>query len=131
MFGSDRPIILVVDASPYGVGAVVSHVLPDGSNRPIAFASQTFNSHQQNYSQLDKEALAIIFGLERLGLYLYGRQFTIQSDHKPLQHILGPRSAVPTLAAQCLQRWAVILSAFRYELQYIPSERNTVADALS
>ena len=71
------------------------------------------------------------FGLERFRLYLYSPQFTIQSDHKPLQHILGPRSAVPTLAAQRLQRWVIILSAFRYELQYIPGERNTVADALS
>ena len=131
LFNPDRPIILAVDAPPYGVGAVVSHVLPDGSNRPIAFASQTLNSHQQNYSQLDMEAFAIIIGFERFGLYLYGRHFTIQSDHKPLQHILGPRSAVPTLAAQRLQRWVIILSAFRYELQYIPGECNTVPDALS
>ena len=109
----------------------MSHVLPDGSNRPIAFASQTLNSHQQNYSQLDKEALAIIFCLEPFRLYLYDRQFTIQSDHNPLQPILGSRSAVPTLAAQRLQRWVIILSAFRYELQCIPGERNTVADALS
>ena len=61
-FNPDRPIILAVDASPYSVGAVVSHVLPDGSNRPIAYASQTLNAHQRNYSQLDKEALAIIWG---------------------------------------------------------------------
>ena len=80
---------------------------------------------------MDTEALAIIFGLERFHLYLYDRQFTIQSDHKPLQHILGPRSAVPTLAAHRLQRWAIILSAVRNELQYIPGERNSVADALS
>ena len=76
-----------------------TYVLPDGSNRPIAYASQTLNSLQQNYSQFDKKALAIIFSLERFRLCLYGRQFTIQSDHKPLQHILGLKSAVPTLAA--------------------------------
>ena len=130
-FNPDRSIILAVDASLYGVGALVSHVLPDGSNRPSAYASQTLYSHQQNYSQLDKEALAIIFGLERFRLHLYDRQFTIQSDHKPLQHILGPRRAVRALASQRLQRWAIILSALRYELQYIPGERNTIADALS
>ena len=50
-FNPDRPIILVVDAPTYGVGVVVSHILPDGSNPPIAFASQKLNSHQQNYSQ--------------------------------------------------------------------------------
>ena len=61
-FNPDRPTILAVDATPYGVGAVVSNVLLDGSNRPISFASQTLNSHQQDSSQLDKEALAIIFG---------------------------------------------------------------------
>ena len=80
---------------------------------------------------MDKEALAITFALERFRLYLYGRRFTILTDHKPLQYILGPKTAIPTLAAQRLQRWAVVLSAFDYDLWHIRGTENSVADALS
>ena len=80
---------------------------------------------------MDKEALAIIFALERFRLYLYGRRFTILTDHKPLQYILGPKTAIPTLAAQRLQRWAVVLSAFDYDLRHIRGTKNSVDVALS
>ena len=130
-FDERKPIILAVDASPYGVGATISHVFPDGSNRPIAYASKSLTSAQKNYSQLDREALAIVFGLDKFRIYLYGRRFTILSDHKPLQHILSPRAPTPTLAAQRLQRWAIMLSGFQYDLQHVPGVRNVVADALS
>ena len=106
-------------------------MFPDDSCRPIAYASRTLSSHQRNYSQLDKEAYAIIFGLDRFRMYVYGRKFTIWSDHKPLEYILGPKSEIPTLAAQRLQRWAIILSAFDYDLKHIPGVQNVVADALS
>ena len=72
-----------------------------------------------------------MFGLKRFRDYVYGRCFTILTDHKPLERILGPKTAVPTLAAQRLQRWAIILSAFKYDLKFIPSKENAVADALS
>ena len=102
-------------------------VIPDGPSQPVAFASQIMMSHEQNYSQLYiyEEALDIIFGLERFPLYLYACQFTIQADHNALQHILDPQSAVPTLAA------LINLSAFRFELQHIPDDRNKVSYALS
>ena len=75
------PMELSVDASPYGVGAVIMHVYPNGVRRPIAFASRTLNEHEKQYGQIDKEALAIMFGLKRFHLYLYGRHFTILTDH--------------------------------------------------
>ena len=81
------PMELSVDASPYGVGAVIMHVYPNGVRRPIAFASRTLNEHEKQYGQIDKEALAIMFGLKRFHLYLYGRHFTILTDHKPLERI--------------------------------------------
>ena len=87
-FNPEIPLVLAANASPYGLGAVLMHSFPDGPHRPIAFASQTLSVNQWRYSQLDKEALAIIFGLERFQMYVYGRHFTILSDHKPLQHIL-------------------------------------------
>ena len=125
------PVELSVDASPYGLGAVIMHVYPNGNRRPIAYASRTLNEHEKRYGKIDKEALAIMFGLKRFHLYLYGRHFTILTDHKPLERIFGPKTAIPSLAAMRLQRWAIILSAFNYNIRFVPSKQNAVADALS
>ena len=125
------PVELSVDASPYGLGAVIMHVYPNGTRRPIAYASRTLNEHEKRYGQIDKEALAIMFGLKRFHLYLYGRHFTILTDHKPLERIFGPKTAIPSLAAMRLQRWAIILAAFNYSIKFVPSKQNAVADALS
>ncbi|XP_041453560.1 uncharacterized protein K02A2.6-like [Lytechinus variegatus] len=130
-YDPEQELELSVDASPYGVGAVISHVNNNGNRKPVAYASRSLNQHEKGYAQLDKEALAIMFGLQRFRTYLYGRKFVIRTDHKPLERILGPKTAIPTLAAQRLQRWAIILSAFDYELKYIPGNQNLVADALS
>ena len=62
-FDDQLPLILSCDASPYGVGAVLSHRMPDGSERPVGYASRTLAKAEQKYSQFDKEALAIVFGV--------------------------------------------------------------------
>ena len=103
-FDTALPLRLTTDASNYGFGAVVSHVLENGEEKPIAYASGSFSKAERNYSQIEKEALAIIFGVKNFHQYLYGRKFSLQTDHKPLTWLL---SNIPTLAAARIQRWAI------------------------
>ena len=131
-FDPEKEIILSCDASPYGVGAVISHLdEDDGSLRPIAFASRTLNAAEKNYSQLDKEGLAITFGVKRFHQFLYGRMFTIESDHKPLIHIFSDNKCIPQMASARLQRWALLLSAYQYKIKYKPGLELANADGLS
>uniref|UniRef100_A0A669DC14 Gypsy retrotransposon integrase-like protein 1 n=1 Tax=Oreochromis niloticus TaxID=8128 RepID=A0A669DC14_ORENI len=130
-FNPKFPIQLACDASPYGVGAVISHILPNGEERPIAFASRTLNTAETNYAQLEREALSIVFGVRKFHQYLYGRKFTLLTDHRPLTTILGPYTGIPSLAASRLQRWALILSGHSYDIKYRKSESHCNADGLS
>ena len=130
-FDDNLPLILECDASPYGLGAVLSHCMADGVERPVCFASRTLSKADQNYSHLDKEALAIVFGVKRYHQYLYGRQFTIKTDHKPLTHIFHESKGIPSMSSSRIQRWALLLSAYSYHIQYRQGKANANADALS
>lgn len=90
-FNPTLPITLATDASPYGVGAVLSHVYPDGTERAIQYASQTLSNTQKAYSQIDKEAYAIIFGIKKFYQFLHGGCFTLITDHRPLVQIFAQR----------------------------------------
>ncbi|KAL7834774.1 hypothetical protein SRHO_G00290210 [Serrasalmus rhombeus] len=130
-FDPALPLQLACDASPYGVGAVISHIMPDGKEKPIAFASRTLNKAESNYAQIEREALGIVFGVRKFHQYLFGRKFTLLTDHRPLTTIFGPHVGIPSLAASRMQRWALLLSAHSYDIKYRKSELHANADGLS
>lgn len=131
-FNPDAKIILTVDASPNGLGAILSQIDSDQQEKPIAFASRTLNSAEKKYSQIQKEATAIIFGIRRFHQYLYGRStpFILRTDHKPLLAIFGPNKGIPEVSANRLQRYALFLSGYNYTIEYVRSKDNS-ADYLS
>ena len=119
------------DAPSYGLGSVLSHKMPDGKIKPIAYVSRTLTNAERNYSQLDKECLAIVFGVGRFKQYIYGRKFCIRTDHKPLLGLLGEQKGIPANASPRMIRWALSLSGFEYELQYRRGTDHANADGLS
>ncbi|XP_031347080.1 uncharacterized protein K02A2.6-like [Photinus pyralis] len=130
-YNPQLPIILAVDASAYGIAAVISHKFDNGDVKPIAYASRTLSSAEKSYSQIDKEALAIVYGVKKFHQFLYGRSFTLLTDHKPLISSFGDKKGIPIFAASRLQRWSVILSTYNFKIKFINSESNGNADALS
>ena len=84
------------------MGAVLSHKTEDGE-KPVAYASGSLATAEKNYSQLDKEGLAIVFGVKKFHNYLYGRQFSIVTDHKPLIHLFSENQSIPAMASARLQ----------------------------
>ena len=92
---------------------------------------RTLSTAEQNYAQIEKEALSLVFGVCKFNQYLYARKFTLVTDHKPLTSILGPKTGIPLLAAARLQRWAILLSAYQYDIVYRDTKSHANADALS
>lgn len=123
-FDPKKPIKLTADASSSGIGGTICHVFPDKSERPIAFASRRLTDAEKSYSQIQKEALAIVFTVQKFNQYLFAKQFVIVSDSKPLISIFGPKKGIPIVAANRLQRWAHFLSSYNFTIEYVRSDKN-------
>ncbi|GBO24037.1 Transposon Tf2-8 polyprotein [Araneus ventricosus] len=130
-YDPELPLTLASDASPVGVGCVLAHIYPDGSERPIAFTSKTLSKTEQKYSQIDKEALAIVWAVKKFHLYLKGRRFTLVTDHKPLVAIFGSKRGLPVLTATRLLHYALILQSFQFDIVFRKTADHGNADFLS
>ncbi|XP_037503417.1 uncharacterized protein K02A2.6-like [Rhipicephalus sanguineus] len=129
-FDPEMPLRLECDASPVGIGAVLSHRV-NGVAYPIGVRSRKLTRAECNYSQLEKEALALVFVVARFKDYLYGHQFVLVTGQKPLTGLLNPKKAIPPMAAARIQRWALFLAKYSYTVQYRKGSDHSKADALS
>ncbi|XP_034780493.2 uncharacterized protein K02A2.6-like [Acipenser ruthenus] len=130
-YDEKKPLVLVCNASPYRVGALLAHTVPEEKEAPISFASRTLTLTERNYAQIDKEALAVVFAVKKFHQYLFGRHFVIYTDHKPLLGLLHHTKPIPQVLSPRMLRWSLILGAYDYELCYRPGKQLANADALS
>ena len=126
LFNPELETALETDASAYGLGAVLMQKYPEGW-LPIQFASRTLSDAEKNYSQIEREALSIIFGCEKFRQYLLGFPFTLKNDHKPLVTLFGSKAGIPLNCSARLKRWALRLSQF----QHVKGTENINSDFLS
>ena len=121
---------LIVDASPVGLSAILTQK-PPGENalsKIIAYASRALTQTEQRYCQTEKEALAIVWGIEHFHLYLYGAPFTLYTDHKALELIFAnPLSKPPAR----IERWLLRLQEYDFNVLYTARNKKTPADFLS
>ncbi|RWS18871.1 uncharacterized protein B4U80_08613 [Leptotrombidium deliense] len=111
-FIENEDLFLVCDASQYGIGVILEHRI-NGGKKPICFWSRVLSKAERNYSQLEKESLAIIYGLFKAYECVYGRLVYIVTDHKPLLALLGENKPIPEVVSPRVIRWAIRLSAFK------------------
>jgi len=134
-YSPDAEIVLTCDASPVGVGAVLAKAVTTGKHGkrevPICFASRTLTETERRYSQLDKEALAIKYGVTKFKQYLPASQFTVVTDHRPLLGIFTPGKPIPEHLSPRLIRYVLHLASLKYKIVHRPGKSIGHADYLS
>ena len=101
---------VIVDASPVGLGAILVQ-----EGKIISYASRALSGVEKRYSQTEKEALAIVWGCEHFHLYLFGSDFTLISDHKPLEIIFNNGKSRPPAR---IERWRLRLQPYDFTVTY-------------
>ena len=119
------PFSLRTDASGVGLGALLVQYY-DGVAFPIRYASRKLQGAEKNYSTIERECLAIVFGIQRFKYYLLGKQFFLEVDHRPLIYLNKLKNSNARL-----MRWALALQPYRFTLIHIPGQSNVGADFLS
>jgi hypothetical protein len=121
----NKRFILRTDASDRGLGAAL---FQEHSNQlfPIAFASKKLTDREIRYSTIEKESMAIIWGIRKFSLYLHSTRFILQTDHSPLQYLNAAKFNSPRI-----MRWALALQSYTFDVQYIKGSENVGADFLS
>ncbi|XP_055622468.1 uncharacterized protein K02A2.6-like [Toxorhynchites rutilus septentrionalis] len=130
-YNPEQEIIVAGDASKTGIGAVILHRFPNGIIKAVSHASNSLTVARQNYSQIEKEALALVFACTKFHRLLWGRRFTLQTDHQPLLRIFGSKKGIPVHTANRLQRWALTLLGYDFNIEYVSTQDFGYADVLS
>ena len=116
---------LRTDASDSGIGAVLMQE-HDGKLFPVCYGSKKLSSAERNYSTIEKECLAIVWGFKRFHLYLYGVPFVLQTDHEPLKYMNSAKFANGRLIL-----WAMFLLSYNFRVEAIKGSENVGADYLN
>ena len=122
----EKQFILQTDASERGVGAVLSQLDESGADHPVAYFSCKLLPREKRYSTVEKECLAIKLGIQAFRVYLLGRPFTVQMDHRALQWLDRVKESNTRLT-----RWSLSLQPYQLELAYWLGNQNGNADGLS
>lgn len=121
---------LYVDASPVGVGAVLTQIQKNGREQTVAYAAKSLTEVERRYPQNQREALAVVWGVERFSHFLLGKKFTIHTDNKAVQFLFGGKDRDSKRAITRSEGWALRLSSYNFVMKFISGKEN-IADPLS
>ncbi|XP_055615045.1 uncharacterized protein K02A2.6-like [Toxorhynchites rutilus septentrionalis] len=124
-------MVVSADASNVGIGAHIAHRFPDGSEKAVYHASRSLTPAESRYSQIEKEALGLVYAVTKFHRMIYGRHFILQTDHKPLVAIFGSKQGIPPYTANRLQRWALTMLLYDFKIEHISTDHFGHADILS
>lgn len=114
MFDPKKDMTLTTDASEHSISGILSQ-----EGHPILYLSRRLTNTKFNYSNIQKEALAIVWTTTRAQQFLIGKKFLLRSDHRPLEFIFNPRKELPKATTSRILGWAIRLMAFDFDIEYV------------